>query len=153
MRKLALIGLAAAAMVVGWRVVRSDGDDAKLVFDRFWVDHEARGTHDQFEAFVLNGEHPVGHFGTRTPWKGQWEGFHYHVVPRHDGDFDLFFPASDQRERVNLRARRCDEQGFDYCLEVSGASRGVPRYLSRRGWEWSGGPPPAQLSELLSSAP
>ena len=142
-----LIGVAAAFVAAGWRALRSDDDGLKLAFDRFWVSHAAQSADEEYDAFVVNGERPGGHFARQTWWTGRWEGFHYHVVPRHDGVLDLYFPASKHGERVKLAARRCDEQGFDYCLDVLGASRGPSRYYSRRGWEWSGeGAPPEAIA-------
>jgi hypothetical protein len=54
------------------------------------------------------------------------------------GELRLVFPQTGDRETVRAKARRCDEGGMDFCLELDGASRGVKRYYSREGWEIGG---------------
>jgi hypothetical protein len=129
MKKLTVVMVGLAVVLA----LRMSHHDNKLVFDRFWVDHLPRNADDQFQSLFLNGEIPVGHFGTQTPWRGEWEAFHYHIVARGDGELDLLF--RNDRQRVQMRARECSEQGFDYCLEVTGSSRGVQRYYSQRAWD------------------
>jgi hypothetical protein len=123
---------------MAWRVWQKHANDTKLVFDRLWVDHEAKNGKDVFQVLVVHGEHPVGHFAQQTFWKGQWEGFHYHVVPRHEGRLDLLRP-DEKPERVTMLARACSDSGFDYCLELEGSSRGVKRYYSKKAWEFKAG--------------
>jgi hypothetical protein len=147
MKKLALLGLFVGVVVVAWRAWRHDAGDTKLVFDRFWLDHEPRNGKDQFHALVLMGEHPVGHFALQTPWSGAWEGFHYHMVPRHEDQLDLLRP-DEKPQRVTVRARACSEGGFDFCLELEGSSRGAKRYYSRKGWEFKGGNSDAVLERI-----
>jgi hypothetical protein len=130
MKKLAYSGVILGVLIFWWQ----HDSDSKLAFDRFWIDHMPRAGGEQFQAFVINGEHPFGHFAVQTEWKGQWEGFHYHAVPR-TGDFDLIMPASNRRERVHFHARTCNEEGFDYCLEITGGSDGPRRYYSKRAWD------------------
>jgi hypothetical protein len=134
MKKLALVVVLGAIAVSLWRGRAHDASDPKLIFDRFWVDHATRDMNEQFQAFMINGERPFGHYATQTSWDGQWKGFHYHVVPKHDGEFEMIFPSSNERQRVKLTARTCNENGFDYCLEMSGSSRGAQRYYSKREW-------------------
>ena len=133
MKKLALLGILVAGVLV-WRARTTDAPDPKLLFDRFWVDHATRDIREQFQALYVSGEHPVGNFSTRTTWTGQWEGFHYHVVPREDGTFDALFPNTGETQRIHYTARPCQENGFDFCLDISGSSRGVKRYYSRKAW-------------------
>jgi hypothetical protein len=128
MKKLAFSGVLLGLVIFWWQ----HDSDSKLAFDRFWVDHAPKNGTEQFQAFFISGEHAFGHFAVQNAWRGQWESFHYHAVPR-SGDFDLIF--ENQRERVHFRARTCSEQGFDYCLEVSGGSRGAQRYYSKRAWD------------------
>jgi hypothetical protein len=134
MKKLAMVLLLVVVGGVTWRARRSDAPDASLLFHRFWIDHEPRDWHERFQALMVDGEHPFGHFATRTVWTGQWEGFHYHMVPRKPGTLDLIFPNTREQQRVSYSARPCAENGFDFCLEISGASRGVGRYYSKKEW-------------------
>jgi hypothetical protein len=133
MKKLLAVGVVA---LVGFFALRSHPPaDLKLASDRFWIDHEPKGMHEQFRAFFFSGEYPIGQFAVRTMWKGSWEGFHYHVVPKNDGEMDMLFGDEPTRERVKLRATPCNENGFDYCLDVTGSSRGVKRYYSKKEWQ------------------
>jgi hypothetical protein len=99
------------------------------------VDHAPSGPEDKFQAVWVNGERPFGNFATRTVWTGQWEGFHYHIAPREDGVIDFLFGATNERQRVRYTARACNENGFDFCLELSGTSRGLRHYYSKKEWQ------------------
>ncbi len=132
---LSLVGL--LGVIVKW--TRSDAPEAKLLFDHYWVDHEPRGLHEEFQALFVSGEYPVGNFAVRTVWTGRWEGFHYHLSPRDSGVLDALFPASGEQRRVKWTARRCDATGFDLCLDVEGAARGVSRYYSKSAWRVKAG--------------
>lgn len=135
MKKLALGMILLVGGSVAWRMARSDAPDAKLIYDRFWIDHEPRAPKEQFQVLFVNGEFPMGHFATRTMWTGVLEFFHYHIAPREDGVIDFLFGNTNERQRVKYTARRCHENGFDYCLELAGTSRGVKRYYSKKEWD------------------
>ncbi len=138
MKKLALTLSLVAVAVGAWRLLRTDRPDTKLLFDRYWVDHMPRDPKEKFQAVFVSGEYPVGNFATRTAWTGQWEGFHYHIVPREEGTFDIILPVTNEQQRVKFTARRCNENGFNYCLEISGCSRGVKKYYSKKEWDRKG---------------
>jgi hypothetical protein len=147
MKKL-VIGVALIMLCgIGWRALRSDAPDSTLLFHRFWIDHEPRDEQEKFSVLFVNGEHPFGHFGARTIWTAQLEFFHYHLMPREAGTIDLLFGATRERQRVRYVARRCNERGFDYCLEIAGTSRGVQRYYSKKEWDQRAGESPDQLAE------
>lgn len=135
MKKLALGMILLIGGGVAWRAMRSDAPDPKLIYDRFWIDHEPHAPKEQFQVLVVNSEFPMGHFATRTMWTGVLEFFHYHIAPREDGVIDFLFGNTNERQRVKYTARRCHERGFDYCLEIAGTSRGVQRYYSKKEWE------------------
>ncbi len=139
MKKLALGLLLLGLGTVAWRSMRKEAPDPTLLFDRFWVDHAPRDFREQYLALFVNSQHAVGHFSIQTMWTGQWEGFHYHLLPRESGVLDVIFPNTNERKRVTYLARACNENGFDYCLDVSGASRGAQRYYSRKEWGRSAG--------------
>jgi hypothetical protein len=136
MKKLIVPMLLVVAVATwGWRWMhKSDAPAPKLLFDRFWVDHQPRDDHEKFQAMFVSGEHPFGHFATRTVWTGAWEGFHYHLVPREEAAMDMLFGHTREMQRVRWTAQPCHDGGFDFCLEIAGASRGVKRYYSRREW-------------------
>jgi len=134
MKKLAVVTvLVAAVTAVLWRA--RDASDYKLLYDRFWIDHAPNGPREQFLSLFVHGDHPAGHVGKQTMWKGAWEAFHYHVVPREDGVIDLIFPETGEKERQRYTARACSENGFDFCLEISGGTRIARRYYSKKGWD------------------
>jgi len=122
------------AVVAFWRSRTSDAPNPKLVFDRFWVDHEPHARGEHFKVFFVSGEEPFGRFVNRTMWTGLWEAFHYHVKPAHDGVIDVYFGETNEWQQLRYAARPCREQGFDFCLDVAGTSRGVKRYYSKKEW-------------------
>jgi hypothetical protein len=151
MRKLVIAGMLLTLGTFAWRASR-DSPDAKLVFNRVWLDHLPRGETDRFHALIIGTDRPIGHFAEQTPWTGQWEGFRYDAAGG-EGQLDLRFPASGKRERVTFKARRCDEGGFDYCLDVTGSSRGPTRYFSKKQWGRPNGDAidPAILEQTIRS--
>ena len=54
-------------------------------------------------------------------------------------------------ENVKVRAWTCGEDDMDYCLELSGASRGVKRYHSQDGWEIGAVRSPQELLDRVAS--
>ena len=135
MKKLVLVMVLVAAAVGGMKWQQRHATDGRrgpsIVLNRFWVDHLPTGERDPFKVFVLNVE-GIGAFAEETQWKGQIERFRFDM----DGNtVHAVFPWTDTREDMKINARPCQEQGMDYCLELSGSSRGVKRYYSRKGWQ------------------
>ena len=114
----------------------SDGHRRNLAINRFWVDHVPVDERDPFNVFVVHTPESIGAFAEETRWKGQIERFRFEA----DGNtIHAVFPWTGTREDFKVDARPCNEQGMDYCLELSGSSHGVRRYYSRFGWERKGG--------------
>jgi hypothetical protein len=137
MKKLGAILIVAAAAAGGWRLWHGPAatDDSRgrgLFYGRAWLDHAPQGRTDKFRVFGTSRGRKLGWFAERSMWKGEWEQFQYE--PRGDGKIELMLPHSGKRLRLGYRAWECNEKGFDYCLELSGAE-GPTRYYSRRGWE------------------
>ena len=161
MKKLLLVLLLIVAAYLLWRWWNSGRDEAasadrgqELVFDRLWVDHMPKSETDTFQLFAAVTEQPIGIFQQTSVWKGAFELFRYE--DKGDGQILFNYPQSSAKERAGYRARKCSEQGFDYCLELSGASRGVRRYYSQRGWEIGAATPSAiesRAAELLHLVP
>jgi hypothetical protein len=105
----------------------------KLFYDRVWLDKLPRAETDTVAAFIAVREEPIGLFQSASAWKGDYELFRYE--PQGDGRVVLLYPQTRDKERVGYRAVACSERGFDFCLELQGASRGVRRYYSQKGWE------------------
>ncbi len=136
MKKLLVIALVSIAGVAVWRSHTTSQVSAqqtkKLLQDRVWIDHIPRNDRDMVNVFAMLTEEPVGVFQAASAWRGNYEGFRYEVK---GDEVRALFPQSGDKERWTATATKCDANGMDYCLEISGASRGVKKYYSRKGWE------------------
>lgn len=135
MKKAILLVVVAVVAVSVWRW-QAASRPGGLVTDRIWIDHIPRGERDTIKVFAAVSEHSVGVFQSTSQWRGAYEAFRYEAG---GGELRLLFPQSGDRETVRVKARRCSENGMDFCLELDGASRGAKRYYSREGWEIKGG--------------
>lgn len=137
MKKLVVFAVIAAAGVAAWRWQRApkvdvDVQDAKLVTDRLWIDHLPRNQREAVNGLALISDQSIGVFNASSRWRGQYELFGFE---RSGGELRFVFPQTGDRDSVRVRARSCNDSGFDYCLELDGSSRGVKRYYSMKGWE------------------
>jgi hypothetical protein len=136
MKKAILLVVVAVVAVSVWSWQRaSRPGENRLVTDRIWIDHVPRNERDTIKVFAAISEHSVGVFQATSQWRGAYEAFRYEAG---GGELRLVFPQSGNRETVRVKARRCSEDGMDFCLELEGASRGAKRYFSREGWEIKG---------------
>ena len=133
------VGLLAIFVVRGRRPADDPPTDA-LLYGRLWASHEPRGLEDRAHYLVVQpdpipelGHKRLGGFVDGAFWKGAWELFEHEAGGA--GVLRVRYPGSHARDRIRFEARRCHEGGFDYCLRLRGSSRGVKRYVSRRGWE------------------
>jgi hypothetical protein len=131
MKKLALIPVLAAVVYGGYRIRSTDPAHTVDVRDRVWVDHLPRNDRDTFNVFALLTQQPVGVFQATSAWKGGFEAFRYE---KQGSDVRAVYPQTGDREKFTVSECPCDVRGMDYCLEVSGASRGVKKYYSRKDW-------------------
>lgn len=138
MKKILFILILALAAYLLWRwwnsgqaAVADRGE--KTFYNRLWVDHLPRSDTDTIQIFAAITDEPIGIFQQTSTWKGSFELFRYE--PAGDGKAVFFYPQSKDKERVGYRAVTCSEKGFDFCMELQGASRGTRRYFSQRGWE------------------
>ncbi len=144
MKKILFILLLLVAAYFVWRWWNSDSRSAdagrgkEILFDRMWIDHLPTKETDTCQIFAAVTEQPFGVFQSSSAWKGAWELFTYD--DKGDGKVVFKYPQTSESERASYRASRCDEKGFEFCLEIAGASRGVKRYYSRKGWEIGGTP-------------
>ena len=140
MKKVLLATALLAVGYGGWRLATGGGDeaaetsvdDSKLALDRIWIDHLPRSEKDMIQVFAAVSEEEFGVFQHTSAWKGAFELFRF----RFKGDqIQASYPQDNSRETITVKATRCNEGQMDYCLEVSGSSRGVKKYYSRKGWE------------------
>jgi hypothetical protein len=138
MKKLSWILLSLIAAYLLWRwwssgSVETADRGERLFYGRVWLDKLPRRDTDTIQAFVAVREQPIGLFQSSSQWKGAYELFTYEA--QGDGKAVFLYPQTRDKERVGYRAVACTEKGFDFCLELKGASRGVRRYYSQKGWE------------------
>ncbi len=145
---LAVAVVAALALARCWTHAGDDAADPTLVFDRVWLDELPRTPKQTFNTFVAATEEPFGLFHAGSQWKGTYELFSH----KASGDrLRIAYPQSNESETVKVRAWPCRERGMDYCLELTGASRGVKRYRSKEGWEIGAATRPEQLYDRVRS--
>lgn len=153
MRKaLVVMALLSGATYATYRWIGSDDStaketaDASLTQDRLWIDHMPRNERDMIQLFAALTEEPIGIFHHGSQWKQSFELFFYES---HGNEFRLHYPQTGEKEKVKAVARECHEREMDYCLELSGNSRGVKKYYSRKGWEIDGSMTKQQLEQRV----
>ena len=150
MKKLLVLALIGTVGYGAYRVVGSSepaatkDDDKALVLDRIWIDHLPKNDRDTIQVFAAISEEPFGVFQAASTWKGAYELFRYEA---HGSELRIVYPQTNERETVKHKARRCSDNGMDYCLELDGGSRGTKRYYSRKGWEIDGAKSTADIHE------
>lgn len=151
MKKLTIVlSILGAVLGLRWLLSGSHSEDAPnatLIFDRVWIDRIPRGETDAINVLVALQDEEMGVFQRTSRWKGEHELFRH--ARGGSGKLRLLFPQTRDREEVGYRAVKCDRDGFDYCLELRGASRGARSYVSKKGWEvGSLGEAQAKLDQL-----
>ena len=133
MRKLILGAVVVTAVYGAYRWQHESQERPRnLAFNRIWVDHLPTSERDPVHVFAAFPRWAQGGFALETRWHGEVERYRFEI----EGDeLAAVFPWTGDRERIRLRAYRCDEKDMDYCLEVSGSKRGTTKYYSRNGWE------------------
>jgi len=137
MKKLLLVAAIAGVGFAGWRFLRSSkvdvlDDETHLALDRVWIDHMPKNDRDTIQVFALLSEQPVGFFQATSAWEGSFEAFRYEL---RGNELRAVFPQNGSKEKLSIKARECNDQGMDFCLEIRGSSHGVKRYYSHEGWE------------------
>lgn len=136
------LGLAAGAAITvagGYTAVKSlvSSNDKSILTGRIWIDHAPTKETEYFEIFVALEQSPTGVFERGSAFEGQFEIFKYDA--KGNDKLAMTFPQKGKKYDVKYTAKACKEGVFDYCLTLSGAPRGAPKYLSRNGWEIEGG--------------
>ena len=138
-KALLVLALVSTATYTAWTRLGGEAPvraaDKSLTLDRIWIDHLPKNDRDQIHVFAALTEQPVGIFQKVSQWQGAYEVF---MFEHHGDQLRVHFPQTGDREKLTAKARACDEGAMDYCLELSGSSRGVKRYYSMKGWELDG---------------
>ena len=137
MRKLIAVAVLSVVGFAAWRWHASTATtpetlDARVLKDRVWIDHVPRNDRDIVNVFAVLTRDPVGVFQAASMWRGAYEGFRYEA---NGNELRAVFPQTGDREKLTVNARPCRDNGMDFCLDVTGSSRGVKRYYSKKGWE------------------
>jgi hypothetical protein len=131
MKKLLVVVAIAVIGVAAWRVRSHKSVDAldgkSVLVDRLWLDHIPSHEREPFNILALFSEHSVGVFQKLTAYTGRYEMFQY-------GDGGWKYPQTRETDSPTIRIRRCDDNGMDFCMDITGNSRGVHRYYSRKDW-------------------
>lgn len=157
-KMMTVTAMALAAVAGAYGLLSSRGSDTKTLVGRIWIERIPRNDTDQVELVALLADEPIGVFRRASQYEGSFALFRYEL--RGNDKVQLLFPQDRSKHEAAFDARPCDVKGFDYCLELSGAPRGAPKYYSRKEWEIEGSDPPALESalralgqELLASPP
>lgn len=131
-----VVALGAAGAYTGVRALAScdaEKSDKSILTGRIWIDHAPRKDTEYFEVFVALDQSPTGVFEKGSLFEGQFEIFRYDA--KGNDKLSMNFPQRSKKFDVKYTAKSCSEGDFNYCLTLSGAPRGAPKYLSRTGWE------------------
>jgi len=136
----ALIAVAALGVTAGAWHWRSSGSDdtattSKLAFNRLWIDHMPKNERDTVQVLAMFDPDAVGIFQAASMWRGAHELFKFEA---NGGDLRIVYPQTGDKTKAKVKAKKCNDNGFDYCLELDGAGRGVTKYYSYEGWELDG---------------
>jgi hypothetical protein len=138
MKKLLLVAALAAVGFGGWRLrahshhaAVTDGGENKLLVDRLWIDRMPEHERDPINVLALLSDDKLGVFQNLTAYRGSYELFRYE---RSGGELRVKYPQTGESDKLSVKVTRCDEDGMDFCLDVSGGSRGVRHYYSREEW-------------------
>ena len=134
MKKLLVLAVLATTAVMGWRWIGDDAAPARadLVSNRFWIDRLPQGENDTVQVFALWTPESFGVFANQNHWRVELERFRFEA---RGEQVRAVFPLSGDREEITVKAARCQEADFDFCLDVTGSKHGTTRYYSRLGWE------------------
>src|SRR5580704_4075596 len=132
MKKLLVVVVIAVIGVVGWRARSHCAPDVQdgpgdVLVDRLWIDHIPSSEREPFNILALISDDKLGVFQNMTAYRGSYEMFRW-------GGLGWKYPQTGETDKPKIRVRRCNENGMDFCMDISGNSRGVHSYYSRKDW-------------------
>lgn len=142
------IGVGALAHGLAGPGASADGDE--VLVGRIWLDHVPTKPNEHAEWFVVieqSAGEGQGVFSRASQFEGAFSVFGWKAPSR--GELVIEMLQDKTRHTVKYKAEKCAKDGFDFCLELSGAPKGVQRYGSKRGWELGGDADPARLREEI----
>jgi hypothetical protein len=136
MKKIIVAVAIAALAVVGWKLrgkhdVDAPGalDGRNVLVDQLWIDRVPEGPRESVNLMVMFSEQKVGIMRNMTAFKGCDEMF---VWRGNDG---WRWPSNGDLDKPRIRITACHDDDFDYCMDISGVSRGVKRYVTKKEWK------------------
>jgi hypothetical protein len=131
MKKLIVVAAIASLAVVGWKMRSHKTVDAQdgrnVLVDRIWIDHLPAHERDPINFLALLSDEKIGVMQNTTAFRGSYEMFKW-------GNGGWRWPQTGETDKPTIRVRTCNENGMDYCMDISGVSRGVKHYASRKDW-------------------
>jgi hypothetical protein len=143
MSKRSAIGWVSAVVVtvagIAW--LGQDGEPADAILEnRVWLDKvpSQRDENAHVALFQRGGEDAGDWDGsaalaTINAFKGDFERFRWRMAGAKK--LELHPLPKGATRGATFEARACKEEGFQYCLEITGLPRGPKTYRSKRGWE------------------
>jgi hypothetical protein len=108
----------------------ADGEAARLLIDRNWIDHMPETHSDRLHVFRFVPKMGGGVFQDRTLFKGEFELFVFRV---HGSELDFVFPDNGDRVRSGFRIEKVDGPSpFDLKLTIDASPRGPRVYYGIR---------------------
>jgi hypothetical protein len=151
-RPVVWFGAAAVVLLVALVLKRPAVSDetATLLANRFWIERMPRDPRDQVlnAAWIARDGEQVGALGRSSNFRLRFELFGWRLEQNR---LSMHFPQDDLRVDLEVRARRCQVQGFELCLELRGP-RGEIRLFSREDWIIQGSDAPPELRALVDAA-
>ncbi len=132
---LGLLGLAGFGARSACNAITTHAADETLV-GRVWLDHIPTKPNEHCEWFVVVAQTDTegkGVFARASQFDGAFSVFGWKAQKK--GELTIEMLQDGTRHKLKYTATNCDKDGFDYCLEVTGAPKGAARYGSKHGWE------------------
>ena len=115
-------------------VSSADGQD--VLVGRVWLDHVPTKPDEHCDLFVTvaaDGGKGNGVFSRASQFEGTFSVFEWKEPQA--GKLEIVLLQEKSKHTLKYEAKACDKDGFDYCLELTGAPKGPRQYVSKRGWE------------------
>ena len=147
-RRLWTLGAAALVSTTLSCGSEADAEDPSLIQGRMWVDKAPANATDRVQGIVMVPVVGRGAFSNSSRYDLHVEVFEYE---RDGTKVKLKFPQSDKTAEFSYSIKKCNEKGFNLCLDLDKNPWGGPkRYYAKRGG--SDGELAARESALVAAA-
>ncbi len=128
---------------------------AETLVNRVWIERVPDAPNDKFHILAIVDEPAFGVFQHTSFYEGDYSMFSWENLDAHGFDLVMLQNEKSYKLRYSIATKGC--RGFDYCMNVKGAPRGVKQYYSMEDWviEPHGASAqaiaPAQLRQLIEA--